>query len=231
MNVYVLTCDHYLKTVEGFAYLFNKYWDAGQPVTVVGFSPPDFQLPPNFRFWSLGQQDDYPVERWSDQLLALLDRIDDEAFVLLLEDYYIVRPVNVDMVNRLHELATHVANLLKLDLCADRAGAAGVTDWAEWDDIELIKSDPKSAYHMSLYPGIWRKDTLQRVLIPGETPWDVEIEGTNRLAAFGDALLVLGTRQYPLKITLYHRGGDPTTPLASEMAPEDQAYFKRRGWL
>jgi hypothetical protein len=226
-----MTCDKYLHAIEPFAYLFNKYWGADQEVTVAGFTPPTFEMPPNFRFMSLGRDEDFPVYRWSDQLLALLDRIPDETFLLLLEDYFIVRPVNVDMMNRLHEFSLHLINMIKLDVCAERLGAAGHTDFAEWDDIEFVKSDPNSPYHMSLYPGIWRRDLLYRVILKGETPWEVEIAGTNRLAALGDELLVLGTKQYPFKITLFYRGGDPSTALTDELSVEDVAYFKERGWL
>jgi hypothetical protein len=231
MRVYVMTCDKYMATLQPFAYMFNKYWDASQEVIVAGFTPPGFPLPPNFSFISLGRDEDYPIGRWSDQLLALLDRIPDETFVLLFEDYLPIKPVNTDMVLRLHEFSMHIENLLKIDLCADRQFAGGVEDWADWDDVEFVKSDPNSAYHMSLYPGIWRKDLLYKVIIPNETPWDVEITGTNRLALFGDELLVLGTKQRPLTITLYHRSGDPSVALTDEISPEDIQTFKERGWL
>lgn len=231
MRVYVTTCDRYLATLEPFAYMFNKYFSENQEVVVAGFTPPAFALPPNFSFMSLGRDSDYPVTRWSDQLLTLLDRIPDEAFVLLFEDYIINQPVNVDMINRLHEFQTHALNVIKIDLCAERLGAAGHTEWGSWDDIDFVASDPNSQYHMSLYPGLWRKDLLYRVIIPDETPWEVEIAGTNRLAAIGNELLVLGTKQYPLHITLFHRSGDPTVKLTDGLSPEDILTFQERGWL
>lgn len=231
MRVYVLTCDKYLKTVEPFAYFFNKYYSPNQEVIVCGFTPPDFELPPNFSFWSLGKESDYPVDKWSNQLLYVLDRIPDDIFWLMLEDYFITQPVDVDMVERLYEYSSNLTNLLKMDLAAERLYARGSTDFDTWGDLEFIKSDVNSPYHMSLYVGLWRRDHLLEVLIPNETPWQIEIEGTNRLQEIGERLLVLGTKQWPVHITLFHRSGDPSVKLTDGIAPEDIEYMKQRGWL
>lgn len=231
MRVYVMTCDRYLKTLEPFAYFFNKYFSPDQEVIVCGFTPPTFPLPANFSFWSLGREIDYPVTKWSDQLLYVLDRIPDDIFLLMFEDYFIVEPVNVDMIYRLAEFSSHLNNLIKMDVTTERLYAAGSEDFGVWDDIEFIKSDPNSPYHMSLYVGLWRRDHLLEVIIPGETPWEIEIEGTNRLAAIGDRLLVLGTKQAPMKIHLFHRSGDPSVKLTEGIRQEDIEEMKRRGWL
>lgn len=230
-KVYVMTCDKYLATLEPFAYFFNKYYSPDQEVIVCGFTPPSFPLPPNFSFWSIGREEDYPVEKWSDQLLFLLDRITDDIFMLLFEDYFICEPANVDMVERLVDFSSHLSNLIKLDLATDRLYAKDATDWGVWDDIEFVKSDPNSAYHMSLYVGLWRRDHLLNVIVPGETPWDIEIQGTNRLASFGDNLLVLGTKQCPVRIHLFHRSGDPTVKLTTGIRQEDIDVMKQKGWL
>lgn len=231
MRVYVMTCDRYLKTLEPFAYFFNRYFSPDQEVIVCGFTPPTFPLPANFSFWSLGRDEDYPVTKWSDQLLYVLERISDDIFLLMFEDYFIIEPVNVDMIYRLAEFASHLNNLLKMDVTTERLYAAGSEDWGIWDDIEFIKSDPNSPYHMSLYVGLWRRDHLLDVIIPGETPWEIEIEGTNRLARIGERLLVLGTKQSPMKIHLFHRSGDPSVKLTEGIRPEDIEVMKQRGWL
>ena len=83
MKVIVLTSDKYLHALQPFAWLFNKYWSSAQPVTVAGFTPPDFGLPDNFTFHSIGAFADYPVARWSDALIKLLNEIEaDHAGVI-----------------------------------------------------------------------------------------------------------------------------------------------------
>lgn len=227
MNIYVTTCDKYLPSLKGFAYLFNKYWYHEQPVTILGFSPPNFPLPPNFYFQSLGTDSDYPVDKWSDALLKFIHLpTTPKEFVLFFEDYWIKSVVNIHMVVRLQDYMHGRGDVLKVDLAGDRAGSENTLDLHRLTDIELVESNPESQYHMSLYVGIWDRDLLKQVLIPNETPWQVELDGTNRLRYKPD-LHVIGTRNMPVPIMLANRGGDPTTYLIDELNEEDQAEIKR----
>ena len=207
--VVVMTSDKYLPTLRPFAYLFNKYWGATQWVEIVGFAKPEFPLPANFHFVSLGDQVHYPVNKWSDALIDYLAlRPEMHHFVLMLEDYWLTRPVNTQAVRMLYDYAVQFRNVLKIDLLTDRLYAANMRDYNHCGYLDLIKSDYQSPYHMSLMTGIWSRDLLLRFLIRGETPWDVEIHGTPRVAAAKDEVLVLGTRQSPVRNILAHRNGD-----------------------
>ena len=112
MRIFVLTSDNYLPALRPFAYLFNKYWHKDQPVTVAGFKQPDFDLPSNFTFHSLGNMADYPVGKWSNALIKLLHDFDDEVFTLFLEDYWLTRPVNVQAVQMLDDYMHQFRNVL-----------------------------------------------------------------------------------------------------------------------
>jgi hypothetical protein len=67
MNVFVTTSDWYNPLIPGFAYLFNRFWSLRQPVTILGYSPPDLELPSNFRFQSLGRPEQFgnEITEWS----------------------------------------------------------------------------------------------------------------------------------------------------------------------
>ena len=80
----VLTNDKHLWLLDGFQYLWNKY--CGLPVTIYGFATPN-NLQPNFNFVSLGEQ--LPAEKWSNGLLKMLDMIEDDYFILMLEDFWL----------------------------------------------------------------------------------------------------------------------------------------------
>lgn len=223
--VIVLTCDKYLQTLRGFSYLFNKYWYHEQPVLVVGYRAPDIELPPNFTFVSLGE--DKGVQKWSDGLITLLNQSWCPAtFTLFLEDYWLRAPVDTRGVAIMHDYMRTVSNVVKMDLALERAGSAGVKDFQPLAGYQLLESDPASQYHMSLYIGMWKRDLLKQVLIPGETPWDVEISGTNRLRNL-IKLKVRGTRTLLVPITLAHRSGDPTTFLLDELSDEDRAEINK----
>lgn len=220
--VIVMTSDKYLNAMRPFAYLFNKYWSCRHPVTVVGFAEPDFELPRNFLFVSMGSMADYPVNKWSDALIDFLE--DDgctEHFVLMLEDYWLSRPVNQEAIRMLHDYARQFRNVLKIDLMTDRLYAGGMTDYDNCGYLDLVLSDHKSQYHMSLMTGIWNRDLMLRFLERGETPWQVELEGTPRVAAAGNEVLVLGTRQAPIRHILAHRRGRPEELLLDGLKPVD----------
>lgn len=226
INLIVLTSDKYLHALPVFAHLFNKYWSDEQQVTVAGFTEPSLPLPDNFSFHSIGKFQDYPVNRWSDAVIDLLHQIDYDTFILMLEDYWLVRHVNVEAVHILYDYAIQFHYVLKIDLCGDRLYAANMKDYGYVRYLDLIKSDPNSQYHMSLMAGIWNRNQLLRFLIPGETPWQVEMEGTNRVRAVNDDILHLGTRQWPVRHTLGLRSGDPTNFFVGELQPNDLSDLK-----
>ena len=55
INIYILTSDRGIDTIEGFQYCFNKYWNSSQQVTILGYRSPTFKLSDNFKFISLGE--------------------------------------------------------------------------------------------------------------------------------------------------------------------------------
>ncbi len=120
--------------------------------------------------------------------------------------------------------------VIKADLCADRLYAGGMKDYGHCGYLDLIISMPGSPYHMSLWPGLWRKEHLLRTLIPNETPWDIELQGTTRLA-FDQNVIVIGTRNYPVRITSALRGGEYSKLLLDELDPSDVTEMRALGML
>lgn len=231
-TVFVFTSDKYLKTLKGFVHLFNKYWDKEQIVQVIGFSEPDYELPDNFHFNSYGSQVDYPVNRWADVLHEVVANLEpNDRPIFMLEDYWLTRPVNIDVIRALWMYMRSTDNVLKMDLCTDRLYAAGMSDYGNIGFIDIIKSDPLSPYQMSLMTGIWNPIILESILRPGESPWDLEIFGTHRAAALGDNGMVLGTRQFPVRYILAHRSGDPTKYLTDGLSQSDMKELREIGVL
>lgn len=230
-RVIITMSDKYIPALRPFAHQFNKYWSKDQDVLVAGFSKPDFDLPDNFEFYSIGKQEDYPFNKWSNALHDLLEYIDDEAFVLMLEDMWLTRQVNIHVLDVLYRYAIQFGYVLKIDIVGDRLYAFGVDlDYGTVEYIDLIKSMPGSPYHMSLMPGIWRKDNLLKVIIPGESPHDLELLGTTRVSHMQD-LLVLGTRQWPLRNCLGLRGGDHTKLNLSGLQEVDVDEMRALGYF
>lgn len=230
-RIVVLTSDKYLNALRPFAFLLNRYWKPNVPVLVAGFTPPQFKLPQNFSFLSIGKFSDYPFGKWSDALIKLLGMIEDEVFVLMLEDYFVLRPVDTHAVQVLIDYAYQFRYVLKIDLCGDRLYAFGADlNYGTVEYIDLVKSMPGSPYHMSLYAGLWRRDNLLRCLVPNESPHDVELVGTTRVSHMQD-MLVLGSRQMPLRITLGLRGGNSSDLHLDELSWVDRDEMKQLGFF
>ena len=212
LRVFVITCDKYLWALKGFIHQFQKYWSSLQPVVVAGYTAPDFDLPPNFTFHSISATE-YPKGRWSTGLIEFLRSVNDDHFVLLLEDYWLCRGVNHQAVCTLHDLCRMQREILRLDLTDDRQynGEARDFDYMPYYGYnDIVWTPPKSPYQMSLQAAIWNRRLLLEVLHPRESAWQVEIAGTATNVRKRDDVWVLGTRQRPVRYANVFRGGDPS---------------------
>ena len=48
MKIYISTSNKYIHLIKPFQYLFNKFWSDSQPVTILGYEEPTFDLYNNF---------------------------------------------------------------------------------------------------------------------------------------------------------------------------------------
>lgn len=238
LRLVITTCDKYHHHLRVMLHQLQKYWRPLPDITIVGFKHPEFALPDGVEFYSVGDVSDYPINRWTDAVIAYLrTRPLDEVFVLALDDYYLVRPVDNRMVVVLRDYMRQFGYVIKMDLAEDRLHAYGTDleygeiNYEDGGHIDLIKSDPKSQYHASLWPGLWRNEHLLRLLLPGQTPWQVEIDGTVRLRNMTD-VIVLGTKQSIVEICLGARGGNGAGEMSiSGLKVEDQDELKSLGYV
>ena len=229
MRLHVLTSDKYVYAIRPFAWMLKKYWPDHPEVVVGGYSIPPFQMPPRFVFHSIGRMEDYPVEKWSDGVMKFLAEIDDEVICLFLEDMWIIEPVKTQVVKMAYDYMHQFKYVARLDLTGDRLHADGAEEYGDMGNVKLIWSDPKSQYHLSMMPAFWRKNHLLRVLRYNETPWQVEINGTPRLAKLQHEMIVLGTDAWPVRNTLAFRGGDTNKLLLNEIKEEDVREMRELG--
>lgn len=231
-KIVVTTSDKYLPALRPYLWLLEKYWRPLPDVVIAGYSLPEFVLPEYCTFVSIGKFEDYPVSKWTDGLLKFFNNwFKDEVFVLMLEDYWITRQVDTRAVQILYDYMHQFKYVIKTDLCADRLYAHGAdTEYGHVAYLDLVKSMPGSPYHMSLLTGLWRREHLVKHLQPGWTPWDVELIGTTHLSHDQD-LVVLGTRQWPIRHCLAFRSGDSGKLDLSRVDPADVEAMTQLGLL
>lgn len=233
-KILVMTSDKYIWAVKPLAWLMNRYWPGHPEVIVAGFAQPDFPMPEGFTFISLGNMRDYPVGKWSDQLILALrymkNKMGQEVVFLMLEDMWPIRPVDRVVLQMMCDYMHQFHYVARFDATADRQYAGGAEDYGTLGGVNLVKSDNNSQYHLSMMPAFWRVDHLLRVLRPDWSPWDVELKGTPALAKQTD-LIVIGTKVWPYKNTLAFRSGDPGKLLLDEIDPGDLEGMRNDGVL
>ena len=233
VNVY--TNDKSLWLLDGFQYLFKKYWSHNRPVRVVGYTPPkNGTLKDMFSFYSIDKRN-YPASEWSTGVLRSLDKFienDEEFFIFMLEDYWLMEDVNTDVVGKLCEfMDTMPRDILRIDLTSDRCQHKRFSSsYADLGDCKVIRTTADSPYQMSFQAAIWNIRLMREILKPYENPWQSEINGSKRLAAAGDKYVVLGTTSPPLRYKPVYRSQRGTMDI-SKLSKEDHDMILKRGWV
>jgi|TARA_R110000824_G_scaffold178013_2_gene357563 hypothetical protein len=167
MKVLVTTSNQYAFLLEPYSHLFNKHWP-GQEIVFLGFDPdsaPD--LPSNCTFHSLGKQEDFGLV-WTDPLIPFIESLEDEYFIVTVEDMMLMNYVNLERMALLEEEIKHGhADKAVLD--------THLNGNAEPYKEGLVCLNQTATYRTTLHPSIWRKKYFQRYLKPGFSAWDFEL--------------------------------------------------------
>lgn len=177
LKILISSCDEYADLWDPFFELFHTYWpDCPFPVFLNSITVP---------YQASSVQQILVGNRlgWGDGLikgLHILQQKSPSKFtLLLLDDYLLNAPVDTqrisDCLKVLKELNGHYLRLVpkpKPDTILE-----------EHPGIGTIKKN--SPYRLSLQASIWRTETLLAILRPTETPWDMEVLGSQRSRKYG----------------------------------------------
>jgi hypothetical protein len=179
MKIYVPTADFYPHIMKVYAELFNDYWP-NQEVVILGHDISLLPtLPDNFEIVSLGPQS----TSWCDPLYKYFSSIEDEYFILTLEDHFISGPVDCGMIDTMKELMIRDCNISKAMLHSHLN--LGTNTYCE--GIHLLPQDRD--YRMSIHPAIWRTDYFLKYAKLGYTL--IDFEQTNNQEAKEDGTLII----------------------------------------
>ena len=190
LRIFITTSNKNMHCLGPMSYLFNRFWSDQQEVTVVGYDHPKFNLPENFKFVSMGKQEGGPA-RWATDLRKFFESIDDEFIIHGLEDYFFYEPVDLDLLELLIE--NHLA---------ENVGRIGLSKGPSrrdhkvlksYEDFDLIALEQDAEYRIAYQFCIWNSQFLIDYLVPGYTPWQCELLGSEK--AKEDLRLVLATKK------------------------------------
>ncbi len=215
MRVVVATCDKYDHLMPGFAHQFNKYWDPNQAVDVLGFRQPPRTLPGNFVFH---QMEPVETKAWTTNLRSWFEQQPDEYFVFLLDDYWLVSPVNLDLVRQMERAV--IKGAVKGDLSRN-------TENFSHKKLPggLVEAGRTAAYRTSTQPCIWRRGFMLNLLVPGLSPWQFELQD-NPAVAHGR---IIGTTTQIYEFANMYYKGEPAGYMIDKITAGDRAELTAAG--
>lgn len=191
--ILIATSDSYLPMLKPFCYLFNEFWSPEQPVTFLGYKEPDFDLPDNYNFVSMGQQ--RGIKFWAEDIRNYLLTLDCDYFSYTAEDMFLSRPVNFESFG---DLLSVVKDLKPARFAIGNAVATQrCRGYSSLDSCDIVMQEQVSNYRLSLTWSIWRKDYFMRHLHPNFSPWDFEIKGMPASMNDGEDIVGCGNN-FPL---------------------------------
>jgi len=228
MKVLVMTSGKYHYLLPGFCYLFNGYWPGQNPIIATDI-PIKQDLPENFSIYSYSNWKPMPASRWSSGLRYALKSIGDGIVTILLEDYYLIAPVDTEVVDQGIEIMKHYHNeLLRFDLTTDRMYNGSVKNLGKYGVVDLVETPFDSEYQMSFQAGMWNRQLLLGLIPNGLSPWQAEM-----YTQPPKEMRVFGTKQHPVKYAnIIMTGGTMGPKKNYEGIPEDHMQVMReRGWI
>ena len=193
MKTVIFTSDKHQWLLKGFLHQWAKYGLAELKLEVAGFTNPGF-LPPEVSFESIGDFKDYPVDKWSSGIIQYLRNIEDEMFLFMLEDYWLLRPINREHLMMAYQFMVDHKDVARFDVAADRMFNKSARYVGSYKTLDICEA--KGDYSLSFQASIYRREMLLEALRPSETPWQSELKGTYRLNAMH--YKVVGSYQWPV---------------------------------
>lgn len=191
MKIVVITSNDYLHLLKIYCFLFNKFWSEDQEVNIVGFDKPNFKLPSNFNFISLGKQ--RGISYYGDDLTRTMELFEDDFIIQMPENEFIIRPVNKEILSHLSGyLAEDVG---RIDLTPGVSNRPH-TIVESLEDYDVIESSQTANYRIAMRASIWNRNYFKKHA-RGFAAF--EIQGS--INAINDGMRILSTkRDYACRI-------------------------------
>lgn len=186
VTILVLSCDKNKDLFEPFYHCMEKYWPNHPPViykTETIINPYYQTIRKNF-----------PIEQWTRGIREALWEITTDQVLLMVDDCFIRRPVNVE---RLLYASTQLTGNIA---CMNLEKAFDPNDLPADDITGFRKRAPGAPYAVSLMCGLWQREKLMIVLAVDSDPWEVEYAqrtyGFDYLINDGNYIIDWGYRTY-----------------------------------
>jgi len=186
LPIYITTCPKYEYLVSTFLKLVAKYW---------------------------GRQNEIKIhyakenEPWSTQAIRLLEEIKSKHFIWLLEEFFLIDNVRVELLKDLENYVMKHPEISRIGLQSRYDGFENCSKPYEiLDKQQLYQLNYDAEYILSLEASIFKKETLLKYMVPGQTPWDAEVDICRKAIKEKELVLLTQDTVIPYKDAL-RRGG------------------------
>lgn len=124
---------------------------------------------------------------WSECLIRAIDQIETPLLLYMQEDYFLSRPVRVDVLDRIVRMMIEHPQIAHVGLT--KHGSRGPFLPHPLPGLSEIRRNAR--YRISTQAGLWRPKALRSYLDPTENGWMFEIFGTRRAAKRDDLFLTV----------------------------------------
>lgn len=168
--VLIVSCDKYCDLWEPFCTFMSRYWpDCPYRVFLLA----------NHMDWSRHGVTTLrvgPDRSWSDSVRKAVQRLGVTYCLTIQDDFLLEAPVSTEAVVRaIAELHQRGGAYLRL--------VPTSVPWWRWigrSSPDMVAIPPGSPYRISNQASVWRSDALLSLLRPCESPWEMEIWGSER---------------------------------------------------
>ena len=176
LTLIVCSCDSYSDVWYSYFEIFKRNWkDFGYPIILNTETKSYSHEGLNIKCLNLYNEENYKNVSWADRMIETLKRVESDFVMLTCEDNYIVSPVDNEKFEKAFDIIKKHRKISMLSF-AGKLRADEKTKWiGNFGRISMRKR-----YRVVLDTAIWRKDALLRNLVSGESPWQFEINGTER---------------------------------------------------
>ena len=165
MKILVLSCDKNDDTFEAFHHCIEKYYPSHPEIIYATETIKN----PYYKTISYN----IPLERWTERIRKTLNDIDDEQILIIMDDYFIRKPVDVERIE-------YLSKQLKGNIAVFYFEKSFDENDTETDIVGMKKRQHGSAYEVAINCGLWQKDKLINVLDRNSDVWDIELNQDNK---------------------------------------------------
>jgi hypothetical protein len=167
--------NDYLHILKPACSLFNEFWSSKKHVKIAGFDAPDFDMPDNFSFASLGNQ--RGPKYWTEDILQICDLVEGDYFIFVVENDFLIRPVNFEILHVFEKMLQADKSIARIDLTTSSSVHSMGTIVKSYPSFDIFELPQSADWRMALgHYSIWNKQYLRSFLkrYPQTTPWEFE---------------------------------------------------------